>query len=204
MMYRKMSVLVGVLALGLYLTGSALQAQENRANQRTGGASAIAAQGKTWEGRISKLDSTKREITLSNVKQSQGLGGSKTGTSGTSGISGTSGTGARTGTDSGTADKAKDTMTFHVSATATITLDGKTATLSDLKSGQFARVSSRQSSTSGTGTSGTSGTSGTGGKTGTSGSSAAGKTQEVDKVEAFTKEPASTGGRSGTGAPPIK
>ena len=213
MLYRKASVLVGVLALGLYLAGTGLQAQENRNNQQrpgsaTGGTSAT-AQGHNWEGRIGNVDSTKREITLNHVKHSQGVGGSKTGTtgSGTSGTSGTTttGSGTRTGSGSGTADKAKDTMTFMVSATATITLDGKTATLAELKSGQFARVSAKQSGSK-TGTSGTGSTTTTGGTTTTgSGSSAAGKTHTVDRVEAFTKEPASTGGVRGRTEPnPIK
>ena len=209
MLYRKVSMLVGVLALGLYLAGSGLQAQENKTTQQrpgsaTGGTSAT-AQAHGWSGRIANIDSTKHEINLENVHRwnPPNTTGTKTTGTGTGAASGTSNPAARTGSGSATeGTSAKKTMTFKVSPTAKITLDGKTATLSQLKSGQYARVSSRPAeSKTGSGTSGTvtgttpSGTKGT--PTGT-GSGAAGKTvHTVNWIEAFTKEPASTGTRSG-------
>ncbi len=194
MLYRKMSMLVGVLALGLYLAGSGLQAQEKQTQQRpgstTGGTSATAAQGHTWQGRISNVDSAKREITLNNVKRLHEPG-TKTGTA-----PGTSGATTRPAPGSTTAGtEAKGTMTFMVSPTAKITLDGKTATLSELKSGEYARVSSKHAENkTGSSKSDTSGKSGTSG----AGSSATNKAHHtVDRVEAFTKEPASAGTRPG-------
>lgn len=200
MRFRKVSMVVGVLALGLYLAGSGLQAQENKTTQQrpgstTGGTSATAH---GWSGRIANVDSTKHEINLENVHR---WNPSNTGTK-TSG-SNPAATGqppARTGSGSAASGtNAKHSMTFKVATGAKITLDGKTATLSQLKSGQYARVSSDSAEhKTGSTTSGSASGATKNPSSGT-GSGAAGKTvHTVNRIEAFTKEPASTGTRPGT------
>jgi hypothetical protein len=77
----------------------------------------------TFSGKISKVDATKHELILTDVKA--------TGTTEKS----------ATADKSTTADKDKlASYTFDVAENAKITLDGKTCELKDLKEGTFARV----------------------------------------------------------------
>jgi len=182
----------------------------------------------TYTGKIVRVDADKHTIVLGDI---QGRGGKGSG-SGTSSGSGTgSGTGSdkagssdkATGSDktaSDTGDKGKTgnrTMTFSVSDKTRISLDGKEAKLSELKSGLYARVTTDRSGKGGSGGSGTTGdkSSGTSGTNNaddkSSGAAGAGRDTEkggtgssadrvrtATRVEAFTKAPTDT--KSGTGS----
>jgi len=77
----------------------------------------------TFNGKISKVDATKHELTLTDVKA---IGAPEK---------------PATADKATTADKEKlATYTFDVADTAKITLDGKTCEFKDLKEGNFARV----------------------------------------------------------------
>jgi hypothetical protein len=123
----------------------------------------------TFMGKISKLDSTKHELTLSDVKAG--------------GVSDKS-----TTTDKGTtADKDKGgtaaggQYVFEVEKSATITLDGKTADFKDLREGLFARVHVDKSSTTDKGASEKD-----------KGGTAVNPRWKTNRIEAFTKEPPAT------------
>src|SRR5262249_39618659 len=79
------------------------------------------------EGKIQSMDVGKRELVLADARPTPAPGGK------------------------GTEEKGKEekgrTMTFTVAENAKVTLDGKPATLNDLKAGQFARVYARQGET---------------------------------------------------------
>lgn len=140
-----------------------------------------ADKGHSFTGRIARVDSEKRTVELRDAHPGTSFGGGK----------GTDGKGTATADKGDKGDKAAAgrSMTFHLGTTAKITLDGKTATLKDLKEGAYARVH----------------TTGAGKSTGTGGARAAdkgtdtakaGRTMEADRIEVFTKAP--TTGR-GTG-----
>jgi len=167
----------------------------------------------TYTGKIVRVDADKHTIVLGDI---QGRGGKGSGSGTGSGTDSDKATGSdKTASDTG--DKGKTgnrTMTFSVSDKTRISLDGKEAKLSELKSGLYARVTTDRSGKGGSGTTGdkSSGTSGTN-KADDKSSGAAGAGRDTEKggtgssadrvrtatrVEAFTKAPTDT--KSGTGS----
>jgi len=216
--------LLAALALAC-LTSTGSLAQITKKNTGTGGAEAEKGTGDTGKtgarmgvwGRIVKVDTAKRTLVLGDVVRA-GTGKSTTGTGGSDkgGTGGDKGTGATGSDKSGTGTGGNKQVTFMVAESAKITLDGKEATLSDLKDGYFARVHMQKSGSAGKGGTGGSDKGATGGDKGKAGTGAADdkggtgagddRTRTAHRVEAFTKRPADfgtfgtgTGGKGGTG-----
>jgi len=101
-----------------------------------------------YQGKIQTVDADKRTVMLSDARHHRGTKG---GTSGKG--SGTTGRAGDRAADRADTKATGKKMTFTLSRDAKITLDGKTAELKDLKSGQYARV--YVAGKTGTGSSGT-------------------------------------------------
>jgi len=153
--------------------------QKDTGTQKDKGTGDTGKSGQAYQGRISKVDSDKKQITLSDARGGTGTG-TDTGTD--------KGTTDKGTTDKGTTDKGHQ-MVFIVGDATKITLDGKDATLRDLKEGLMARVTARAQGSSGTQKDKDRTGSGSGDKDkGTTGQGQ-GQAMMADRVEAFTKAP---------------
>jgi len=186
--------LLAALALVCLATVGTL-AEDTRRKDDRGDKSSTASRG-TYMGRIVRVDIDKRTLVLGEITERDGkriTTGSGTGTG-----SGTEkpGTGTAGGDRTGKGTAADRTMTFTLNDKTRISLDGKEATIRNLKMGLYARVHTDS------GTSGTSGKATTGGTAADrdkTGSSSTGRMMTATRIEAFTKAPARTGTGSGTG-----
>jgi len=174
--------------------------QKDTGTQKDKGTGDTGKSGQTFQGRISKVDSDKKQITLSDVRGGTGTGtGSGTTDKGTTDKGTTDkGTTDKGTTDKGGSDKGTDTgkgqqMVFSVGDATKITLDGKEATMRDLKEGLTARVTARAQGSGGAekdrGTKDrTESGSGDNKDKGTTGQGQ-GHAMMADRIEAFTKAP---------------
>jgi len=187
--------LAGMVALLAACIGGAVFADDKTGGDKSGGdksGAGTASARKYYTGKIASVDTDKRTLVLGDFIGGTGTGTGGTGTGGKGTGTGTGGTGTGTGTgDKGTTGTGSNRkMTFTLSEKATITLDGKDATMRDLKAGLYARVHpDRKGTTGGSGDKSTTG--GTGRDTGrdTGGTGTAGQSMTTSKVEAFTKAP---------------
>jgi hypothetical protein len=202
MQYR-VRVFVSVLTLLLFAGLMAAQnPQQTQRPQGTQGNQPNPNRGEMFEGKIAGIDASKHEFTVSDVRHLPSAGT-------TTGTPGTTGRPANTGTDRpgvGRTDQEKGgaahMMTFRAANDARITLDGRSATFTDLKQGLFVRITSQPVQGTAPGTTGTpnkgTGTSGTQGTTGTQGPSAQGQIHTAERIDAFTKAPPGFGTGTGT------
>jgi len=147
-----------------------VNAEDNQKDKGTGtgtGSSTDKGSGRTIQGRITKVDMSKKEITLAEARtgtdskdKGTGTGTTDKGTStdknttdkGTGTDKNTTDKGTGTGTDKNTTDKGTGSgtgsnsghsMTFRIVDSTKITVDGKEGKFTDLKEGQMARVTAR-------------------------------------------------------------
>jgi hypothetical protein len=181
-----------VLGVGVFVGSAGVRADDRDKGSRGTGLG-------VFEGRIMSVNATKHHLVLGDAHLAPvtGTKGTGTGDRGT----GDRGTGDRTGDrGTGTGAGARGTsMTFLLAENARVTLDGKQAELSDLKSGMRARVHTARGA-------GDKSTTGTGDRTGdrtserTTGDrtgAGAGRAMTADRIEAISSG-AGTGTR-GTG-----
>jgi len=149
-MSRYRYVPLALLAVAFLWAASLGVAQERRPDDRGKGAGTKAAKGKTFTGRVTRVDVDKGTLVLSVGTDADRDRGGRPG-------SGTPGTGTpergtldraqkeRPGAASERGDEARrDTMlTIKFGKEARITLDGKDATARDIRAGLFARVTTR-------------------------------------------------------------
>jgi hypothetical protein len=161
-----------------------------------------------FTGRITRVDTDKRSIELNDARPTAGGTGKAVGTEpgpfGRRDTAGSAKDAARADTkDAGSKAiggvAAGRTMTFSLSERARITLDGKEATLRDVRLNAYARVYTTAAGTDKD--AGRAGTRDTAGRTKDAGSKGTGAgvtaTMTAERVEVFTRDPGTSGDRTG-------